>query len=53
MRGNRVRNGRDRTPETRRMRSPQVGLMKVPMDGAQYNTHHCGIHDDTDDEHSV
>ena len=28
VRGNRVRNGRDRTPETRRMRSPKVALFE-------------------------
>ena len=35
------------------MRSPKVTLMKIPMDSVQYNTKHCGIIDDTDDEHSV
>ena len=30
-----------------------VTLLKIPMDSVQYNTKHCGIHDDTDDEHSV
>ena len=50
---NPVRNGRDRTPKTRRMRSPEVELLKIPIDFVQYNTEHCGISDDTDDEHSV
>ena len=53
MRGNRVRNGRDRRPQTRRMRSPKVALLKISMDSVQYNAEHCGINDDTDDEHSV
>ena len=53
MRGNRVRNGRDRRTEKRRMRSPKVALLKVPIDSVQYNTEHYGINDDTDDEHSV
>ena len=46
VRGNRVRNGHDRRPETRRMRSPKVALLKIPMDSVQYNTEHCGINDD-------
>ena len=41
------------THKTRRMRSPKVALLKIPMDSVQYNTEHCGINDDTDDEHSV
>ena len=51
MRGNRVRNGRDRRPQTHRMRSPNVALLKISMDSVQYNAEHCGINDDTDDEH--
>ena len=50
---NHVRNGHDRRPETRRMRSPKVALLKISMDSVQYNTEHCGINDDTDDKHSV
>ena len=56
VRRNRVRNGRDRIPETRRMRSPKVALLKIPIYNeysVQYNTEHCGINDDTDDEHNV
>ena len=53
VRGNRARNGRDRRPETRRMRSPKVALLKISMDSVQYSTENCGINDDTDDEHSV
>ena len=53
VRGNRVRNGRDRRPETRRMSSQKLALLKIPMDSVQYNTEHCGIYDDTDNEHSV
>ena len=26
---------------------------EIPMDSVLYNTEHCGIDDDTDDEHSV
>ena len=51
--GNRVRNGRNRRPQTRRMRSTKVALSKISMDSVQYNAEHCGINDDTDDEHSV
>ena len=51
--GNRVRNGHDRRPETRQMRSPKFALLKISMDSDQYNKEHCGINDDTDDEHSV
>ena len=51
--GNRVRNGRDGRPQTRRMCSPKVALLKISMDSVQYNAEHCGINDDTDDEHSV
>ena len=46
MRGNRVRNGRDRRPQTRRMRSPKVELLKISMDSMHYNAEHCGINDD-------
>ena len=53
VRGNCVRNGRDRTPETRQIHSPKVVLLKIPMDSVQYNTEHGGIIDDKDDEHSV
>ena len=52
MRGNLVRNGRDRRSKTRRMSSPKVLLFKIPMDNVQY-TDHWGIHDDTDDENRV
>ena len=51
--GNRVKNGRDRRPETSQMCSPKVTLLKISMDSVQYNTEHCGINDDTDDEHSI
>ena len=51
--GNRVRNDRNRRPQTRRMRSPKVALLKISMDSVQYNAEHCGINDGTDDEHSV
>ena len=55
VRGNHVRNGGDRTPETHQMRSPKVALLKIkiPMDSVQYNTKHCGINDNMDGEHSV
>ena len=53
MRGNCVRNGGDRKPETRQMCSPKVALFETPMDSVQYNSEQCEIHDDTDDEHSV
>ena len=53
VRWNRVRNDCDRRPETRRMRSPKVALLKIPMDSVQYNTEHHEINDDTDDEHNV
>ena len=53
VRRNHVRNGRDRRPETCLMRSPKVALLKISMDSVQYNTEHCGINDDTDDEHSI
>ena len=49
--GNRVRNCHDRRLETRWMRSPKVALLTISMDSVQYNTEHCGINDDTDDEH--
>ena len=48
-----MRNGRDRRPQTYRMRSPKVALLKISMDSMQYNAEHCGINDDMDDEHSV
>ena len=51
--GNHVRNGHDRRPQTCRMRSPKVALLKISMDSVQYNAEHCGINDDTDDERSV
>ena len=47
-----MRNGRNRWPETCRMGSPKVALLKIPRDSVQYNTEHCGINDDTDNEHS-
>ena len=53
VRRNRVRNGRDRRLEIRQMRSPKVALLKIPMDSVLYNTEHCGINDDKDDEHIV
>ena len=48
-----MRKDRDRRLQTRRMRSPKVALLKISMDSVQYNAEHCGINDDTDDEHSV
>ena len=27
--------------------------MNIPIDSMQYNTEHCRMHDDTDDEHRV
>ena len=33
-----MRNGSDRRPETHRMHSPKVALMKIPMVSVQYNT---------------
>ena len=48
-----MRNGCDRRPETCQMCSPKVALLKISMDSVQYNTEHCGINDDTDDEHSA
>ena len=51
--GNHVKNGRNRRPQTRQMRSPKVALLKISMDSVQYNAEHSGINDDTDDEHSV
>ena len=38
--------GRDRRPETRRMRSTKVALFKITMDSVQYNIEHCGINDE-------
>ena len=46
--GNRVRNCRDRRPQTRRMRSPKVALLTFSMDSVQYNAEHCRINVDTD-----
>ena len=40
---NRVRNVCHRRPKTRRMCSPKVALLKIPMDSVQYNTRHCGM----------
>ena len=48
-----MRNGCNKRPKTRRMRSPEVALLKIPKDSVLYNTEHSGINDDTDDEHSV
>ena len=48
-----MRNGRDRRPQTRRMRPPKVALLKISMDSVRYNAEHCGINDDTDDELGV
>ena len=31
----------------------EVALLIIPMDSVQYNTEHCGINDDMDDEHRV
>ena len=28
-------------------------FLKIPTDSVQNNAEHCGINDDTDDEHSV
>ena len=44
-----MRNGRDRRPQTHRMHSPKVALLKISMDSVQYNAEHCGINDNTDD----
>ena len=41
-----MRNGRDRRPQTRRMRSPKVALLKISMARMQYNAEHYGINDD-------
>ena len=51
--GNHVKNGRDRGSETFKICLPKVALLKIPMDSVQYNTEHCGMHDDTDDKHRV
>ena len=53
VRGYRVRNCRDTRPETGWMRSPKVAHLKIPMDSVLYNTEHCGINDDMNDEHSI
>ena len=53
VRGNCVKNGQDRWSETLKIRLPKVALLKIPMDSVQYNTEHCGMHDDTDGEHRV
>ena len=31
----------------------KLHFWKFSMDSVQYNAEHCGINDDTDDEHSV
>ena len=31
----------------------KLHFLKILMDSVQYNAEHCGINDDTDDEHSV
>ena len=31
----------------------KLHFLKISMDSVQYNAEHCGINDDTDDEHSV
>ena len=28
-------------------------ILKILMDSVQYSTKHCGMHDNTDDEHRV
>ena len=48
-----MRNGRDGRPQTQRMRSPKVAVLKISIDSVQYNAEHCVINDDKDDEHSV
>ena len=53
VRGNRVRNDRDRKPETRQMRSPKVALFENSYGQCAVHLGHCGIHDITDDEHSL
>ena len=31
----------------------KLHFLKISVDSVQYNAEHCGINDDTDDEHSV
>ena len=31
----------------------KLHFLKIPTDSVQYNTEHYGMHDDTDDEHSI
>ena len=40
-------------PKHAKFVSLKLHFLKIPMDSVQYNTGHYGMHDDTDDEHSV
>ena len=40
-------------PEHAKFGYLKLHFLKIPMDNVQYNTKHYGMHDDTDDEHSV